>query len=113
MDKACIDGVARNWMKNRRQGSDPQCLIVVEAIVEASKALTVTERRVRNDVSESHQEEVKKPEERESAVTETAASTTADSPRGELSSTSARMTTRRKLRSSMEALSGRRRCSGM
>ena len=119
----------RSWMKNRRQGSDPQCLSpekgtrtqkrkVVEAIVETSKALTVTERRVRSDVSELHQEEVRKPEERASAVTETAefpetASTTADSPRGELRSMCARMTTRRKLRSSVETLSGRKRCSGM
>ena len=58
---------------------------VVEAIVETSKALTVTERRVRSDESESHQEEVKKPEEQASAVTQTAefpesALTTADSP---------------------------------
>ena len=68
--------------------------------------LTVTERRVRSDVSESHQEEVKKPEEQASVVTQTAefpesASTTVDSPRGKLKSMCARMTTRRKLRSSV------------
>ena len=63
--------------------------------------LTVTERRVRSDVSESHQEEVKKPEEQASVVTQTAefpesASTTVDSPRGKLRSMCARMTTRQK-----------------
>ena len=93
---------------------------VVEAIVETSKALSVTERRVRSDESESHQEEVKKPEEQASAVKKTTefpetVSTTANSPRGELRSMCARMTARRKLRmqSSVETLSGRRRCSGM
>ena len=45
----------------------------------------MTERRVRSDESESHHEEVKKPEEQASAVTQTAefpesALTTADSP---------------------------------
>ena len=60
----------------------------------------MTERRVRSDVSESHQEEVKKPEERASAVSETAefpesASTTANSLRGDLRSMCARMTARR------------------
>ena len=53
------------------------------------------ERRVRSDVSESHQEEVKKPEEQASVVTQTAefpesASTTVDSPRGKLRSMCAR-----------------------
>ena len=49
-------------MKNRRQSSDPQCLSpdkdtghrrgkVVEAIVETSKALTETDRRLRGHVS--------------------------------------------------------------
>ena len=62
----------------------------------------MTERRVRSDVSESHQEEVKKPEEQASVVTQTAefpesASTTVDSPRGKLRSMCARMTTRRKI----------------
>ena len=46
----------------------------------------MTERRVRSDVSESHQEKVKKPEEPASVVTQTAefpesASTTVDSTR--------------------------------
>ena len=85
---------------------------VVETIVETSKVLTVTERRVRSDVSESHQEEVKKPEEQASVVTQTAqfpesASTTVDSPRDKLRSMCARITTRRKLRSSVGALSRR------
>ena len=42
---------------------------VVETIVETSESLTVTEQRVRGDVSESHQQEVKKAEEQASAVT--------------------------------------------
>ena len=105
-------------MKNRRQGSDPQCLSPEKGHghrrgkslrLETSKDLTVTERRVRGDVSESHQEEVKKPVEQASAVTQTAefpetVSTTANSPCGELRSVCARVTTRRKLRSSMEAV---------
>ena len=59
-------------MENRREASDPRKGKVVKAIVETSTALTVTERRVRSDVSESHQEEVKKPEEQASVVTQTA-----------------------------------------
>ena len=82
-------------MLESRKGTRTQKRKVVEAIVETSKALRVTERRVRGDVSESHQEEVKKPEEQASAVTQTAefpelASSTADSPRGELRSMCAR-----------------------
>ena len=99
-------------MIESRKGTRTQKGKVVEAIVDTSKALTVTERRVRSDVSESHQEEVKKLEEQASVVTQTAefpesASTTVDSPRGKLRSMCARMTTRRKLRSSVEALSRR------
>ena len=123
LDKACIDGVSveldgeqtssfRSSVIESRKGTRTQKRKVVETIVEASKVLTVTERRVRSDVSESHQEEVKKPEEQASVVTQTAefpesASTTVDSPRGKLRSMCARMTTRRKLRSSVEALSRR------
>ena len=123
LDKACTDGYSeeldgeqtsrfRSSVIESRKGTRTQKGKVVEAIVETSKALTVTERRVRGDVSESHQEEVKKPEEQASVVTQTAefpesASTTVDPPRSKLTSTCARMTTRRKLRSSMEALSRR------
>ena len=62
----------------------------------------MTERRVRSDVSESHQEEVKKPEEQASVVTQTAefpesTSITVDSPRGKLRSTCARMTHEEKI----------------
>ena len=51
----------------------------------------MTERRARSDESESHQEEVNKPEEQASVVTQTAefpesVSTTVDSPRGKLRS---------------------------
>ena len=72
------DGVQKRTRTQKRK--------VVEAIVETSKALSVTERRVRSDESESHQEEVKKPEEQASVVTQTAefpesASTTVDSMR--------------------------------
>ena len=106
LDKACIDGDSkgldeeqtsrfRSSVLESRKRTRTQKRKVVEAIVETSKALTVTERRVRSDVSESHQEEVKKPEEQASAVTQTAefpesASTTADSHRGELRSMCAR-----------------------
>ena len=93
------------------KGTRTQKRKVVETIIETSKALSVTERRVRSDELESHQEEVKKPEEQASAVTQTAefpgsALTTADSPHGELRSMCARMAVRRKLRSSVETLSG-------
>ena len=127
LDKACIVGDSeeldeeqtlrfRSSVGESRERTRTQKRKVVEAIVETSKALTVTERRIRSDVSELHQEEAKKPEERASAVTETAefpesASTTANSPRGELMSMCARMAASRKLRSSTP--SGRRRCSGM
>ena len=67
------------------KGTRTQKRKIVETIIETSKALSVTERRLRSDESESHQEEVKKPEEQASAVTQTAefpesALTTADSP---------------------------------
>ena len=104
--KACIDGDSeeldeeqtsrfRSSVLESRKGTRTQKRKVVEAIVETSKALTVTERRVRGDVTESHQDEVKKAEEQASAVTQTAefpesASSTADSPRGELRSMCAR-----------------------
>ena len=119
LDKACVDGDSeeldeeqtsrfRSSVLESRKGTRTQKRKVVEAIVETST-------RVRNDVSKSRQEEVKK---QTSVVTQTAevqetASTTGDSPRGELKSMCARATTRRKWRSSMETLSGRRRCSGM
>ena len=45
---------------------------VVEAVVETFQALTETERRVRSDVSELHQEEVKKPGSERVRWTETA-----------------------------------------
>ena len=114
LDKACIDGDRvesdgeqtsrfRFSVIESRKGSRTQKGKVVEAIVETSKEVTVTERRVRSDVSESHQEEVKKPEEQASVVTQTAefpdsTPTTVDSLRGKLRSMCARMTTRRKLR---------------
>ena len=129
LDKACIDGDSeeldeeqtssfRSSVLESRKETRTQNRKVVEAIVETYKALTVTERRVRSDVSKSRQEEVKKPVEQASMVTQTAefqetALTTADSPRGEFRSMCARVTTRREWRSSMETLSGRRRCSGM
>ena len=83
LDKACIDGVSveldgeqtssfRSSVIESRKRTRTQKGKVVKAIVETSKALTVTERRVRSDVSESHQEEVKKPEEQASVVTQTA-----------------------------------------
>ena len=102
----------RSSVLESRNGTLTQKGKVVEAIVETSKALTVTERRVRSDVSESRQEEVKKPEVQASVVTQTAefpesVSMTVDSPRGKLRSMCARMTTRRKLRSSVEAQSRR------
>ena len=62
----------RSSVLEPRKGTRTQKRKVVEAFVETSKALTVTERRVRGDVSESHQEEVKKLEEQASAVTQTA-----------------------------------------
>ena len=118
LDKACVDGDSeeldeeqtsrfRSSVLESRKGTRTQKRKVVEAIVETST-------RVRNDVSKSRQEEVKQT----SVVTQTAevqetASTTGDSPRGEVKSMCARATTRRKWRSSMETLSGRRRCSGM
>ena len=108
----------RSSVLKSRKGHGTQKRKVVEAIFETSKTFTVTERLVRSGVSESNQEEVKKPEEQVSAVTQTAgfpkaALTTSDSPRAEFRSMCARMTARRKSRSSMETLSGRRRCSGM
>ena len=111
LDEACIDGESeeldeeqtsrfRSSVLESRKRTRTQKRKVVETIVETSKALTVTERSVRGDVSESHQEEVKKPEEQASAVTQTAefpesALTTADSLRGELRSMCARMAARR------------------
>ena len=119
----------RSWMKNRRQGSDPQCLNPekghghnreksLRQSLRLPRRLTVTERSVRGDVSESHQEEVKKPEEQASAVTQTAefpesALTTADSLRGRVEVNVCKDGREEKLRSSMETLSGRRRCSIM
>ena len=98
LDKACIDGhsdeldqeqtsMVRSSVQESRKKTRTQKREVVEAIVETSKALTVTERRVRGDVSESHQNDVKKHVEQASAVTQTAefpetVSTTAKSPVG-------------------------------
>ena len=99
MDNACTDGDSEELDEEQtsrfrpsvlepREGTRTLNRKVVEAIVETFKALTVTERRVRRDESES-QQGVKKPEEQTSAVTQTAqfqeaASTTADSLRGEV-----------------------------
>ena len=63
LDKACIDGDSeeldeeqtsrfRSSVLASRKGTRTQKRKFVEAIVETSKALTVTERRVRGDVSE-------------------------------------------------------------
>ena len=92
----CIDGDSKELDEEQTsrfrssvlescKGTRTQKRKIVETIIETSKALSVTERRVRSDESESHQEEVKKPEEQASAVTQTAefpesALTTADSP---------------------------------
>ena len=62
----------RSSMLESWKGTRTQKRKVVEAIVETSKALSVTERRVRSDESESHQEEVKEREEQASAVKKTA-----------------------------------------
>ena len=92
----CIDGDSKELDEEQTsrfrssvlescKGTRIQKRKIVETIIETSKALSGTERRVRSDESESHQEEVKKPEEQASAVTQTAefpesALTTADSP---------------------------------
>ena len=92
----CIDGDSKELDEEQTsrfrssvlescKGTRTQKRKIVETIIETSKALSVTERRVRSDESESYQEEVKKPEEQASAVTQTAefpesALTTADSP---------------------------------
>ena len=92
----CIDGDSeeldeeqtsrfRSSVLESCKGTRTQKRKIVETIIETSKALSVTERRLRSDELESHQEEVKKPEEQASAVTQTAefpesALTTADSP---------------------------------
>ena len=52
-----------DWVQKRARTQKGK---VVKTIVETSNVLTVIERRVRSDVSESHQEEVKKSEEQAS-----------------------------------------------
>ena len=91
----CIDGDSKELDEEQTsrfrssvlqscKGTRTQKRKIVETIIETYKTLSVTERRVRSDESESHQEELKKLEEQASAVTQTAefpesALTTADS----------------------------------
>ena len=70
----CIDGDSKELDEEQTsrfrssvlescKGTWTQKRKISETIIETSKALSVTERRVRSDESESHHEEVKKPEE--------------------------------------------------
>ena len=65
----CIDGDSKELDEEQTsrftssvlescKGTRTQKRKIVETIIETSKALSVTERRVRSDESESHQEEV-------------------------------------------------------